>query len=185
MLSLDNINEGRSTYMQISTKFLRFELDADGGTAGFIQDGQEAGAVRGSDFWRLILDDGLRTEIPVRSSKQHGKVTMEGGALTVHYDKLVSDYGDSYAISFTVTVTEEDGLLRFVPTLQNNTADVRINECFCPLCDFETLGGDKAKDALYLPNGLGRRIENPWAHLESLTGNYYAHNTTEIFIHLH
>ena len=185
MLSLDNINEGRGTYMQISTKFLRFELDADGGNAGFIQDGQEAGAVRGSDFWRLILDDGLRTEIPVRSSKQRGKVTMEGGALTVHYDKLVSDYGDSYAISFTVTVKEEDGLLRFAPTLQNNTADVRINECFCPLCDFETLGGDKAKDALYLPNGLGRRIENPWTHLESLTGNYYAHDTTEIFIHLH
>ena len=48
MLSLDNINEGRSTYMQISTKFLRFELDADGGNAGFIQDGQDAGAVRGS-----------------------------------------------------------------------------------------------------------------------------------------
>ena len=83
MLSLDNINEGRSTYMQISTRFLRFELDAGGGNAGFIQHGQEAGAVRGSDFWRLILDDGLRTEIPVRSSKQRGKVTMEGGALTV------------------------------------------------------------------------------------------------------
>ena len=171
--------------MQISTDNLRFEIDGNGGNAGFIQSGHEAEAVRGSDFWRLILDDGLRTEIPVRSSKQQGKATVKDGVLTVRYDKLVSDYGDSYDITFSVAVTAEDGLLRFVPTLKNGAADVRINECFCPLCDFETLGGDKASDALYLPNGLGRRVENPWAHLESLTGNYYSHDTTEIFIHLH
>ena len=72
--------------MQISTDNLRFEIDGNGGNAGFIQSGHEAEAVRGSDFWRLILDDGLRTEIPVRSSKQQGKATVKDGVLTVIRD---------------------------------------------------------------------------------------------------
>ena len=112
--------------MQISTDNLRFEIDGNGGNAGFIQSGHEAEAVRGSDFWRLILDDGLRTEIPVRSSKQQGKATVKDGVLTVRYDKLVSDYGDSYDITFSVAVTAEDGLLRFVPTLKNGAAHQRM-----------------------------------------------------------
>lgn len=170
--------------MRISAGDLHFEIEENGSAAGFIQDGQDAAAVRGGDFWRLILDDGQRTEIPVRSSKQSGKAALEGGVLTVHYDRLVSDYGDSYTIALTVEVTAEDGLLRFVPTIENGTQDVRVNECFCPLCDFETLGGDKKTDALYLPQGLGRRIENPWAHLESMTGAYYSHGTEEVFLHI-
>ena len=67
--------------MQISTNNLRFEIDENGGNAGFIQSGHEAEAVRGSDFWRLILDDGLRTEIPVRSSKQQGKATVRSSGV--------------------------------------------------------------------------------------------------------
>lgn len=171
--------------MRISADHLHFEIEENGTNAGFIQDGYEAQTVRGNDFWRLILDDGLRTEIPIRSSKQIGKATLQNDILTVHYEQLVSDYGDSYAIAFTVEVSVEDGLLRFVSAMRNDTADVRINECFCPLCDFETLGGDKQTDALYMPHGLGRRIENPWAHLESMTGAYYSHNTEEVFLHLH
>ena len=116
--------------MQISTDNLRFEIDGNGGNAGFIQSGHEAEAVRGSDFWRLILDDGLRTEIPVRSSKQHGKATVKDGVLTVRYDKLVSDYGDSYDITFSVAVTAEDGLLRFA-TLRRWAATRQATRSTC------------------------------------------------------
>ena len=171
--------------MQLNTAHLRFEIEEDGANAGFILDGNTEKAAVGSDFWRLILDDGLRTEIPIRSSKQRGKATLADGVLTVTYDRLVSDYGDPYDILFRVTAVVEDGLLKFTPYLENHTADVRINECFCPLADFESLCGDKEKDILYLPHGLGKRNENPWGLLESMTGAYYSHDTTEIFLHLH
>lgn len=171
--------------MQLNTAYLRFEIDEDGANAGFILDGNTVKAAVASDFWRLILDDGLRTEIPIRSSKQRGKATLADGVLTVTYDRLVSDYGDPYDILFRVTAVVEDGLLKFTSYLENHTADVRINECFCPLADFESLCGDKEKDILYLPHGLGKRNENPWGLLESMTGAYYSHDTTEIFLHLH
>ena len=34
------------------------------------------------DFWRLVLDDGDRTEIPVFSHAQKGRVTRDGDTLT-------------------------------------------------------------------------------------------------------
>lgn len=170
--------------MQLNTNHLSFIIEDDCTNAGFIIDGNTENCA-GGDFWRLILDDGLRTEIPIRSSKQRGEAALEDGTAVITYDSLVSDYGDVYSILLRITVTVEDGLLRFTPYLENHTEDVRINECFCPLADFNTLCGDKEKDILYLPHGLGKRNENPWALLESMTGAYYSHDTNEVFLHLH
>ena len=64
--------------MNLQTKFLNFEIDENGENAGFIIRGKEDSAARGSDYFRLILDDGLRTEIPIMSHKQTGKAEMVG-----------------------------------------------------------------------------------------------------------
>ena len=68
--------------MNLQTKFLSFEIDENGGNAGFIIRGKEDSAARGSDYFRLILDDGLRTEIPILSHKQTGKAVMDGDNAT-------------------------------------------------------------------------------------------------------
>ena len=171
--------------MNLQTKFLRFEIDENGGNAGFIISGKEDCAARGSDYFRLILDDGLRTEIPIMSHKQTGKAVMDGDKLVITYDKLVSEYGDTYDVKFTVTVEIEDGLFKFTPAVENNTKDVRVNECFCPLADFNELYGDKKDDIIYFPNGLGTRVEDPWKFLKNMTSVWYQHDEYEVFWHYH
>ncbi len=167
--------------MELKTKNLTFAINDDGTGARFITC---AGAKENSDFFRLILDDGLRTEIPVFSRDQRGKASKKGDSITVVYDSLVSDYGDTYAIKLTIGIVKEGDLLNFTPAIENN-ADVRVDECFCPTCFVDKINGDKRNDALYLPYGLGRKIVDPYSKLESLTERYYDHNEQETFMHLH
>ena len=51
--------------MQIKTKNLTFYTSEDGAVAGFFLNEKPETASHDGDLWRLILDDGLRTEIPV------------------------------------------------------------------------------------------------------------------------
>ena len=167
--------------MKLSTKNLSFCIDDNCENAYF---STPAGKTENTDFFRLILDDGFRTEIPVFSGNQTGKAVYEGDRITLTYNSLISDYGDEYDIKFTVEITKKGQLLSFVPTIEN-FSEVRVNECFCPVCFFEKINGDKKNDVLYMPFGLGSRTVNPYAYLESLAGNYYSHNEEESFVHLH
>ncbi|MBE6680595.1 MAG: hypothetical protein E7598_08785, partial [Ruminococcaceae bacterium] len=99
--------------MLLQTKNLSFAVNENGTDAGFIITGKESAAVRTSDYFRLILDDGLRTEIPVMSHKQTGVAKMVGDKMVITYDKLVSEYGDTYDVVLTVTVEIENGMLKF------------------------------------------------------------------------
>lgn len=169
--------------MILKSKYLSFSIDATAENAAFFINGKEDRAARGSDFWRLILDDGLRTEIPVISSQQKGRVTESEGKLTVEYDSLVSEYGDTYDICFRVSIELcDDGMFLFTPYIENRQS-ARVNECFCPLCDFNELFGEKKNDIIYMPNGLGTKVTDPWAFMESMTKNYYAHDEREVFWH--
>ena len=77
----------------VETPNMAFEIDGDASNARFVFPRNTA---TDKDFWRLILDDGERTEIPVFSHAQKGRVTRDGDALTVSYDRVVSDYGEFY-----------------------------------------------------------------------------------------
>lgn len=169
---------------QLSTANLTFEINEQANKAAFILNQKPDAAAKDSDFWRLILESGLRTEIPVCSKDQKGRVLRKGDKLVIEYDQLLSEYGDTYPIKFIVTVEIVDGLLKFTPKIENNTKNTRVNECFCPMADFNELYGEKKKDVLYLPDGLGLRQEDPWSELKSLTENYYIHDDREAFIHL-
>lgn len=164
----------------ITLQNLTFELSPDGSKADFRIKGKEDKALQGMDFWRIMLDDGLRTEIPVLSSQQKGAVSVsKEGVITVVYDNLLSEWGGTYPVRFSLEIKAEDGLIKFTPTIENNTEAVRVNEVQCPMASFSELCGDKAKDALYLPTGLGRRVENPWAWMEASTPKYYIHDEKE------
>ena len=168
--------------MKLKSNFLTFEVNAEANRAAFILDEKPDAKSADADFWRIILDDGLRTEIPVVSTQQKGRVTERDGALVIEYDKLISEYGDEYDVYFKITVECVDGLLQFTPYVENKQ-DARVNECFCPLADFTELYGEKKKDIIYWPNGLGSKIEDPWGTLEAMTKNYYAHDDREVFWH--
>lgn len=161
---------------------MTFEISDDAASARFIMPHNSLEASR--DFWRLILDDGLRTEIPVVSHSQHGTVEERDNGLMVRYDRLVSEYGDAYDVALTVEIEKRGELLQFSATLFNGS-EIRVNECFCPVCAFDGIAGNKADDMLFMPYGTGSRSRNPYAKLEAQTIDYYAHDRYETFWHLH
>ena len=65
--------------MRIQTKNLTFYTSEDGAVSGFFLNEKPEAASHDGDSWRLILDDGLRTEIPVYSHAQKGTVREERG----------------------------------------------------------------------------------------------------------
>lgn len=169
---------------QLSTRNLSFRIGDDASGASFVLSGKAEDASADSDFWRLVLDDGQRTEIPVVSHRQKGTVSRKGSVMVIEYPELVSEYGDTYPILFRVTVEVADGMLRFTPYMENRTEAVRINECFCPMADFTSLYGKKEDDALYWPEGPGVRHPNPWKWLEDKSGEYYRHDEYEVHTNL-
>ena len=163
---------------------LSFSIGKDGSGACYTHKEKGQISSENADFWRLILDDGQRTEIPVLSSAQKGKAVAKDGGLLVSYEKLVSEYGDEYPIRFEVMIKEEKGLLSFTPSIDNKAEGVRVNECFCPMADLETLFSDKEKDVLYWPEGPGVRHPNPWKWLDDMTPAYYNHDEYETHVNL-
>ena len=110
--------------LSLAVPNMAFEINADATGARFAFPKNTA---EDKDFWRLILDDGDRTEIPVFSHAQKGRAVLAGDTLTVSYDRLVSAYGDAYDIGFTLTIRKSDDLLAFTPIIVNR-ARVRVNE---------------------------------------------------------
>ena len=157
--------------------------DASGATFSLEQIGEVSSP--GADFWRLILDDGLRTEIPILSHSQTGRVRVEGDSMLIEYDSLISEYGDQYPIRFTVEIRKKGKqLLSFSSSLDNRSEDVRVNECFCPMVDLRTLYAKKSEDQLFWPEGPGVRKRNPWEWLEKMTPAYYSHDEYETHTNL-
>ena len=171
----------RTADFSLATPNMAFEIDGDASNARF---DFPRNTVRDKDFWRLILDDGARTEIPVFSHAQKGRVTREGKTLTVSYDRIVSDYGDTYDIGFSLRIKKEGDALSFTATIDNRSK-VRVNECVAPLVSFNGLVGEKAKDVLYMPRSLGQRSPNPYGKMEGFTQHDYLHNEYEDVWRLH
>ena len=168
---------------KVSVPNLSFEVNQDASSARFVLEGASESSC-GADFWRLILDDGQRTEIPVLSHSQKGRAFLSDGVLTIEYSSLVSEYGDEYPVNFRVEVEASEGLLKFTPHIENNAEGLRVNECFCPMADFTSLYGEKEKDVLYWPEGPGVRKKNPWEWMEKMSAAYYSHDEYETHVNL-
>ena len=80
--------------MEVRADNLRFVVDEAGRNAYFNLPGKSDGTAKETDFWRLILDDGLPLEIPVVSHKQTGIVRRTEAGLLCEYHELISEYGD-------------------------------------------------------------------------------------------
>lgn len=148
---------------------LSFSIDMDARNAAFAGEGYTP--ARKQSFWRMLLDDGVHLEMLAESSEQAGRACLQGETLVIAYDRIRAS-GRVFNIGLTVRVSAEDGLLAFTAEITNREANVRVNECACPLLEAEALGGPPAQDVLYLPHGLGQRIPDPWNALRTWHSNY-------------
>ena len=84
MIAAGILSPAQAADFSLATPNMAFEINADASGARFVFPRNTA---KDKDFWRLILDDGTRTEIPVFSHAQKGRVAQEGSLLTVSYDR--------------------------------------------------------------------------------------------------
>lgn len=152
--------------MRIETKNLIFEVNELGNQARFIA------PVTGmqwspGDFWQLSLHDRENNvdEFNINSSEQSGaSLQDDGGAIRIVYDHLTDTYGDVLDIRLEVIIWKEGELIQFKTRVENRQHGVRVLESRCPVLNFNRLCGEPEQDVLYMPDGLGRRIRNPWAY---------------------
>ncbi|MBR1575109.1 MAG: DUF4855 domain-containing protein [Bacteroidales bacterium] len=121
----------------------------DGGT--LLQDGKTAVAIgedgtlrslcnleTGTDYaggrglWRLYYNTKERKEIEVRAAGQQPRVSSGDGAIRIDYDRLVGE-GDTLDISLQLSVTLEEGQVRFAARLENREPHTIVRELQYPL----------------------------------------------------
>ena len=97
--------------LTLATKNLTFAIESDATAARFVM---PANGKTDGDFWRLVLDDGERVEMPVFSRRQKGRAVREGeNRLRIEYDEVKTEYGDTYPVRFVLAVLKP-GELKFV-----------------------------------------------------------------------
>lgn len=169
----------------IHAKNLCFNVNDHASTGAFSSvDGIMRGYV--SDFWRILIEkDG--EQLQLSSARQQGDVTFCGNeCMRIMYPQLFDDYGNEYAITLTIEVCVEKYGLAFRSDLRNNTRDVTVLQCSCPIARQGRFYGKKEKDCLYIPVGLGQRIENPWIVRQQLTNvlnPYFRKVTNEAWLY--
>lgn len=133
------------------------------------------------DFWRAYLDycqTGKNRELAVYSSKQPEPIVKKTDAgYEITYESLVAEDGTKHDIVLTLFAEyTQNGEMAFRFEITNKSS-VRVNEVQYPFFDFARINGEFEKDVLYLPDGLGRKVENPHfdtqlAHTEYMAADY-------------
>lgn len=141
---------------------LSFRLDESGTECDWQADGLPLRSVDRADFWTMSVEHGDLRDVPVRSSRQQGTVTETDGGLLVDYPNLVTDNGDVLDIRFAVRVAAIGDELSW--TASGTVGDdARVDEVTLPLVALQQgCSADRADDVMYIPDGLGRQIRDPW-----------------------
>lgn len=160
---------------------LIFEISEDAREVRWSAEGLPLAASPHSDFWRLHLEAGRRKDLTVCSSEQTGIVTGTENRIEICYPSLTAKDNKEYRIRLTVTVKSDGKLIEFFAAVENED-DVRIDEVQAPFIDLAAVADtDRTKDTLYLPEGLGSRIENVWKWTEGNHTEYMSADYNEIW----
>ena len=113
------------------------------------------------ELWKLIYQEGERTEIPVYASSQAFACAREGQRLVLHYHGLQGD-GRQLSVDMRVFLEMEDRGLTAWYELENNDPQAQIMEIsLTAVSGVRTLGGEAEKDAIAWPLEMGMKVPNP------------------------
>ena len=121
--------------------------------------GLEPRFAAGEDFWRIHLDTDEIRELTVFSTRDL-VFSCSDAETTYTYPKLKAENGETYDITYRLSIREENGQLNFRSAVENRCS-VRVNEIQAPFLAFDRLNSAPEDEVLYIPNSLGERIENP------------------------
>ncbi len=143
-------------------------------------------STQNSDLFRMHLDDDMNKELTVFGKDQTiAKVETMADGLDIYYNKIVAEDNREFDIEYIVHIRKSGDGFDFTSTVKNNS-DVRINEIQVPFIELNTIADDaKENDTLYMPMGLGQRIENPWETIQKTCHTeYFAADYNEIWYYI-
>ena len=161
----------KSLHASFDTNKNRLTYEGDGFCPNFCDDG---------DFWRLQLDycdSQKEKELGVYSHSQiPSDISVTNGIITVAYDKVIAENGETFQIGLVFTIREMERELDFSARISNNSC-VRINELQYPMTEVTKISDELQNDILYAPAGLGLRAKNPLgiaqaAHSEYMSADF-------------
>lgn len=139
------------------------------------------------DFFRLMFDDGLQRELTVKAKDQNPpSVSFFEDKLNIEYETLKATDGKIYSVGLLLTIKKDGEGLSFNATVKNNDDRVRVNEVQYPCFSFASLFSEnRGSDELLVPEGLGRKIKNPWTYAkEKMHTEYMSADYNEISYHM-
>lgn len=126
----------------------------------------------GHDFWRVFIDTGENHELSVYSHEQSIAYKSESDGCAVYrYDQLVAEDGQVFDITLELNIKEENGHLVFTSSIENHSEAI-LNELQYPFISSDNFGCDPSEEILYVPEGLGARIQNPRSRVASTHTEY-------------
>ncbi|MBN1877657.1 MAG: hypothetical protein JXA33_25770 [Anaerolineae bacterium] len=156
----------------LENDFLRFQISEAGEIESLFnkQTGVEFIAIpRG--FWRLILKDGLKDELPIYPAGQNAAVTLVDGCLTVSYSELkLGQRGLKISLRFDFRLSGDE-IIAHASVTNNEVLDI-IEVAFPIIDGVRALGENSADDALVWPAGLGAYYPDPLTMDFALTPGY-------------
>jgi len=165
-----NILDNGTIRVSVSDDARQFEL-------GF--SGEPPIITGGRGLFDMMVGRGRRHEQAIDTDQQAGRVTIEDSALTVTYSGLMVD-GVSVPVEVRLRLELDGDRIECRANLRNDS-DLCVEEFWFPwIGSFESLSASPADDVLIRPEGFGRRIPNPRAHVASLHTGYMAPDQVRI-----
>ena len=113
------------------------------------------------ELWKLIYQEGERTEIPVYASQQEFSCVQEENKLTLCYDRLLGD-GRYLDVKMRVILEMDDRGLTVHAEIENQDNDAQVQEIsITAVSGVRSLGGEHEKDAIAWPLKMGMRVPDP------------------------
>jgi hypothetical protein len=150
-----------------------FSLSADGRKFELGFAGEAPTLSGGRGLFDMMVALGSRHEWGIAPEEQAAAVTREGGALVARYAKL-HHAGAAHDVGIELRFTLDDDSVACEARLDNRSEFV-IEEFWFPwIGPFRSLAAEPADDVLILPDGFGRRVRNPGAHVAQKHTGYMA-----------
>lgn len=165
--------------LEIHSNHIRFAVSADGARFELGFPGEAALISGDRGLFRAIAGKGNRHEAAADAPILAARVETREDQLAVVYEG-VSLGGATVPLAVQLTFRIIGDCLECRASL-DNPGDITVEEFWFPLIGlFAGLSDDPSNDILIRPDGFGRRIPNPSAHLASLHTGYMAPDQVHI-----
>ena len=150
--------------MQLRNEFVEVAVDKDGNLTSLTNLKTGHNYASGCYLWRMFYDTHAEREIQIMPDMQKARVSCDGKAISIAYDKLTDIDGTKVDMQLRLTITIEGDEVRFASEVANNTEHSVIRELDYPLLHNANMPKDHA---LIISHSGGRYYADPVKHILS------------------